>query len=46
MREEGTPATLTGSSLLTFAPDGLVAAARDYWFISPGTHPPYEGWGR
>ena len=30
---------------LTFTPEGLVAVARDYWFLEPGTHPPYEGWG-
>ena len=44
--EDGRPATLIGTSLLTFAPDGLVAAARDYWFLEPGTHQPFEGWGR
>ena len=31
---------------LTFTSDGLVATARDYWFLEPGTHPPHEGWGR
>jgi ketosteroid isomerase-like protein len=46
MREEGQPATLIGSSLLTFTPDGLVARARDYWFLESGTHPPFDGWGR
>jgi hypothetical protein len=24
--------------------DGV--AARDYWFLEPGTHQPFEGWGR
>ena len=43
--EEGRPSTLIGTSLLTFTPDGLVAAARDYWFLEPGTHQPFEGWG-
>jgi ketosteroid isomerase-like protein len=43
--EENQPSTLIGTSLLTFAPDGLVATARDYWFLEPGTHPPFEGWG-
>ena len=43
--EEGRPATITGTSVLTFAPDGLVATARDYWFLEPGTHRPSEGWG-
>jgi ketosteroid isomerase-like protein len=44
--EEDRPATLIGISVLTFAPDGLVATARDYWFLEPGTHTPYDGWGR
>jgi ketosteroid isomerase-like protein len=46
MREDAQPATLIGSSLLTFTPDGLVARARDYWFLESGTHPPFDGWGR
>jgi ketosteroid isomerase-like protein len=44
--EERRPATLIGTSLLTFTPDGLVAAARDYWFLEDGRHQPFEGWGR
>jgi hypothetical protein len=44
--EDGQPATLIGTSVLTFTPDGLVATARDYWFQEPGTHPPFDGWGR
>jgi SnoaL-like domain len=44
--EEGRPSTLIGASLLTFTPEGLVATARDYWFLEPGTHRPFEGWGR
>jgi hypothetical protein len=44
--EEGRPSTLIGTSVLTFAPDGLVATARDYWFLEPGHHRPFEGWGR
>jgi hypothetical protein len=44
--EEGRPATLIGTSFLSFTPDGLVATARDYWFLEPGTHQPFEGWGR
>lgn len=43
--EEGQPATLIGTSFLTFTPDGLAATARDYWFLEPGTHPPFPGWG-
>jgi hypothetical protein len=46
MLEEGQPATLIGTSILTFTPDGLVATGRDYWFLEPGTHRPFEGWGR
>jgi hypothetical protein len=45
MLEEGQPATLIGCSVLTFTPGGLVAVARDYWFLEPGTQPPFEGWG-
>jgi uncharacterized protein (TIGR02246 family) len=44
--DEDQPATLIGTSVLTFTPDGLVATARDYWFQEPGHHPPFEGWGR
>jgi SnoaL-like domain len=43
--EDGAPSTLIGTSVLTFTPDGLVATARDYWFLEPGTHRPHEGWG-
>jgi hypothetical protein len=44
--EEGRPATLIGTSFLTFTPQGLVATARDYWFLEPGTHLPHNEWGR
>jgi ketosteroid isomerase-like protein len=44
--EDGQPATLIGTSVLTFTPDGLVATGRDYWFIEPGTHLPHDAWGR
>ena len=44
--EDGQPATLIGTSVLTFTPDGLVATARDYWFLEPGTHLPHDEWGR
>jgi hypothetical protein len=43
--EEGRPSTLVGTSVLTFTPGGLVATARDYWFLEPGTHQPSDGWG-
>jgi hypothetical protein len=43
--EDGLPATLIGTSVLTFTPDGLVATGRDYWFLEPGTHRPFDGWG-
>ena len=39
------PATLIGCSVPTFTPEGLVAAARDYWFLEPGTRPPFERLG-
>jgi hypothetical protein len=44
--EEGRPATLIGTSFLTFTRDGLVGTARDYWFLEPGRHEPFERWGR
>src|SRR5215211_1760008 len=44
--EQGQPATLIGTSVLTFTPEGLVATARDYWFLESGRHQPFEGWGR
>jgi ketosteroid isomerase-like protein len=44
--EEGRPATLIGTSFLTFTPDGLVATGRDYWFLEPGRSTPFDGWGR
>jgi hypothetical protein len=44
--EEGRPSTLVGTSVLVFTPDGLVATARDYWFLEPGHHQPPAGWGR
>jgi ketosteroid isomerase-like protein len=44
--EEGQPATLIGTSFLTFTPDGLVATGRDYWFLEPGRSTPFDGWGR
>jgi ketosteroid isomerase-like protein len=43
--EEGRPSTLIGTSVLIFTPDGLVAAARDYWFQEAGHHQPFDGWG-
>ena len=46
MRADGTPVTLVGCLLLTFAADGLVATGRDYWFLESGPHPPHDGWGR
>jgi hypothetical protein len=44
--EEGRPSTLAGTSVLTFTPEGLVATARDDWFLEPGHHQPSDGWGR
>jgi hypothetical protein len=44
--EDGQPSTLIGTSFLSFTSDGLVATARDYWFLEPGTYLPHDGWGR
>jgi hypothetical protein len=46
MRENGADVTLMGAVVLLFDPDGLVAESREYWFLAPGRHEPYEGWGR
>jgi ketosteroid isomerase-like protein len=46
MLEEDHPATIVGTSFLTFTADGSVATARDYWSLEPGTHHPFDGWGR
>lgn len=45
MVEEGKEATLMGCALLRFVDDGLVGESREYWFMEPGLHQPYEGWG-
>jgi hypothetical protein len=37
--EEGRPATLIDTSILTFNAKGLVATGRDYWFLEPGAIP-------
>jgi hypothetical protein len=44
--EEDQPAILIGCSILAITRDGLVATGRDYWFLEPGAHPPFDGWGR
>jgi hypothetical protein len=31
--------------VLRFDPQGLVAESREYWFLAPGRHEPYPGWG-
>jgi ketosteroid isomerase-like protein len=46
MVEEGREVTLVGSVMLRFDPDGLAAESREYWFMEPGLHEPFEGWGR
>lgn len=38
--EGAKPVTLAGVSLLRFRPDGLVAAARDYWHLADGHQRP------
>jgi hypothetical protein len=46
MVEEGREVTLVGSVVLRFDPGGLVRESREYWFMEPGLHEPYDGWGR
>jgi hypothetical protein len=46
LQEEGRLATLTGTSVLRFAADGLVVEQRDYWFLEDGRHEPPPEWGR
>jgi ketosteroid isomerase-like protein len=45
MVEEGREVTLVGCALLRFRQDGLIEESREYWFMEPGLHQPYEGWG-
>lgn len=45
MVEGGKDVTLIGCALLRFRQDGLVQESREYWFMEPGLHRPYEGWG-
>jgi hypothetical protein len=45
MKENGEDMTLIGAVVLLFDPEGLVAESREYWFLAPGRHEPYEGWG-
>jgi len=37
--------TLAGTTVLSFAPDGLVVDHVDYWVQAEGRHGPYAGWG-
>jgi ketosteroid isomerase-like protein len=43
---DGEEQTLAGCSLLRFDDEGLVAEARDYWHLEPGSRRPPPGWGR
>jgi ketosteroid isomerase-like protein len=45
MVEEGKDVTLVGCAVLRFREDGLVVESREYWFMPPGFHEPYAGWG-
>jgi hypothetical protein len=44
-REDGETLTLAGTTVLRFAPDGLVAEHVDYWVDGTGRLEPYAGWG-
>jgi len=43
--EAGQAVTLAGTSVLRFAPDGLVVDHVDYSLHAEGRHAPYAGWG-
>jgi ketosteroid isomerase-like protein len=45
MQENGADMSLIGAVVLRFDPQGLVAESREYWFLAPGRHEPYPGWG-
>jgi ketosteroid isomerase-like protein len=45
MVEEAKEVTLVGCAVLRFHEDGLVQESREYWFLEPGLHEPYAGWG-
>lgn len=45
LREAGEEATLAGTSVLRFNPDGLVVEQWDAWHLVPGRTDPPEGWG-
>ena len=42
--EEGQRLTLAGTTVLRFAPDGLVVDHRDYWNQVERREPPFQGW--
>jgi ketosteroid isomerase-like protein len=44
--ENGLEITLVGTSVLRFAPDGLVLEQRDTWNQADGRRQPPDGWGR
>lgn len=44
--EAGEQVTLTGTSVLRFDTDGLVADQRDTWHLIAGRSEPPDGWGR
>lgn len=45
LAENGVEITLAGTSVLRFAPDGLVLEQRDTWNQADGRRQPPEGWG-
>jgi ketosteroid isomerase-like protein len=44
-KEKGVPSTLAGCSMLTFHPDGVVVAQRDYWNMTEDHLEPHSDWG-
>ncbi len=46
LRSEGKDATLAGTTLLRFAPDGRCEEHREYWALEEGRRLPPDGWGR
>lgn len=45
LADDGVEITLAGTSVLRFAPDGLVIDQRDTWNQADGRRQPPDGWG-
>jgi len=43
--EKGEQVSLAGTSILRFDGEGRVLDQHDYWGMTPGRTPPWEGWG-